>query len=225
MSSLPAPFQPFEIESGGITAGIDEAGRGCLAGPVTVGLVIFPEPFFKTPIPDTLRDINDSKKLTPEKRERLFEPIRSHALYACALHISSKIIDRIGINPATESAVLHLIERASESNASPQTILLDGNYRFRRVARRFPETTIRSIIKGDSICFSIAAASIIAKVARDRRMEKRYAKYWPEYQFERHKGYGTELHRDIIKELGPSPIHRRSYTLTEAENGQGDLFG
>lgn len=207
-----AAFEPLEAQwrSRGLwpAGGIDEAGRGPLAGPVTIGLVQFNE--FPETLPSALRGLDDSKKLSEADRERLYALIRQHSLFSGSVHISARRIDRVGINVAIELGILTILRRAQSSALPLAALAVDGNYRLARVREARPDLHIESVIRGDSRVLSIAAASVIAKVDRDRRM-KRYAKRFPGYGLERHKGYGTAEHRRRILELGPSPIHRRSF--------------
>ena len=177
-----------------VVCGVDEAGRGPLAGPVFAAAVILPE--------NTMIDgLNDSKKLSEKKRELLYDEIKSKAV-ACNVALSTeKEIDEINILNATFLAMRRAVDGLS---VRPNFALIDGN--------RTPElnVTARAIIKGDALSASIAAASILAKVERDRLMKILSEKY-PEYSFEQHKGYGTKLHVELIKKHGPSAIHRRSF--------------
>lgn len=177
-----------------VIAGVDEAGRGPLAGPVCAAAVILP---FGLEIPG----LNDSKKLTDKKRRELYDVIVEKALaYGIAL-VDEKRIDEINILQATfeamEQAMLQLRVR-------PDLVLVDGNR-----ARTFPYP-VETVVKGDSLSANIAAASILAKVTRDRLMEK-MAEEYPGYGFEIHKGYGTKAHYAAIEKLGPSEIHRRTF--------------
>jgi ribonuclease HII len=176
-------------------AGIDEAGRGPLAGPVVAAAVVFPQGFFHA-------GVDDSKKLSPAKRETLYHVIRENAL-ALGVGIADHLtIDRVNILNATFQA-MHEAVRALPGK--PEFLLIDGN-RFRG-----GEIPFALIVDGDAHSFSIAAASIIAKVTRDRIMEQ-YDREYPGYGFARHKGYGTPQHCDAIARLGLCPIHRRSFT-------------
>lgn len=177
-----------------VIAGVDEAGRGPLAGPVCAAAVILP---FGLEIPG----LNDSKKLTDKKRRELYDIIVEKALaYGIAL-VDEKRIDEINILQATfeamEQAMLQL-------KVQPDLVLVDGNR-----AKAFPYP-VETVVKGDSLSANIAAASILAKVTRDRLMEKMAEKY-PGYGFEIHKGYGTKAHYAAIEKLGPSEIHRRTF--------------
>lgn len=175
-------------------AGIDEAGRGPLAGPVVASAVILP--------PDISIDgVDDSKKLSPEKREILFEIINENALSIGIGIISSKVIDEINILEATRKAMLNAVENLT---ITPDLIIIDG---ITPIKSSIKQLTIK---KGDSLSQSIAAASIIAKVTRDRLMLDYDAKY-PKYLFAKHKGYGTAEHLERIKEFGHCEIHRKSF--------------
>ena len=205
------PFEADALASGArLVAGIDEAGRGCLAGPVAVGLAIFPFDFFSRPVPEPLRGLTDSKLLSPERRDAYLAALPDFTLYQTTVLISSKRIDSEGIMPAIRLAISSCVKRAHDAGVPPDLLLIDGNYKLPQIARDFPGTRYESIVKGDSRVFSIAAASILAKVIRDRRMQ-RYDALWPGYGLAGHKGYGTQKHRDAIRERGPAPLHRRSY--------------
>ena len=174
--------------------GIDEAGRGPLAGPVFAAAVILPE---------DLGDlgINDSKKLSEKKRDALFDVIKEKAIAWSVASASEAEIDEINILNATFLAMKRAVEGLS---VKPDIALVDGN--------RKPKTGIVEItlVKGDAKSISIAAASILAKVSRDRYLLELHEKY-PEYQFNKHKGYPTALHYEMIKEHGISPVHRLSF--------------
>lgn len=176
-------------------AGIDEVGRGPLAGPVLAAAVILPENC-------CINGINDSKKLSAEKRERLYDEICSKALAISFAMEDNKVIDNINILNATLSAMRKAVEDLS---IKPQVLLID--------ALKIPDLEIRQegIIKGDEKSASIAAASIIAKCVRDRLMLD-LSKSYPQYGFEQNKGYGTQAHLAAIAKYGISPIHRRSFT-------------
>lgn len=175
-------------------AGIDEAGRGPLAGPVIACAVILPKDC-------KIRYVNDSKKLSSKMREELYEEILEKSLASATGLISHEIIDDINILQATYEAMREAVRNLS---TAPQILLND--------AVTIPGITIPQIpiIKGDSKSISIAAASIIAKVTRDRLMEE-YDKIYQGYGFASNKGYGSEAHINALKELGPSPIHRKSF--------------
>lgn len=174
--------------------GIDEAGRGPLAGPVFAAAVILP--------PETeISGLNDSKKLSAKKREELFPLIQEKAIAWSVAFATEQEIDSVNILQATYLAM----RRACEGLSVPADYaLVDGN--------RMPPLSIpgETVVKGDSLSASIAAASILAKVSRDRLMLELDALY-PEYAFAKHKGYGTALHVELLKKYGPCPIHRRSF--------------
>ena len=176
-------------------AGIDEAGRGPLAGPVSVAAVVLPEDY-------SHRVLTDSKKLSEKRREELYEEITGdERIHWASVLVDASEIDEINILQATWAGM----RRAFLKLDPPADIaLIDG-----KPIKGFP-TEHRALVKGDSLSLSIAAASIIAKVERDRLM-KEYAVKYPEYGFERHKGYGTQAHREALREHGPCPIHRRSF--------------
>ncbi len=178
-------------------AGVDEAGRGPLAGPVVAAAVIFP--------PDYINgEIRDSKKLTPRKRESLYTTIRNEAVSVGLGIVDAASIDRMNILQAALSAMLIAV-----SNLSPQPdyILIDGIYTINTSIAQ------ETIIGGDSLSLSVAAASIIAKVSRDQIMD-RYHTLYPQYNFLKNKGYGTKEHREALKEYGRCKIHRRSFKIS-----------
>ena len=188
-------YEKEAISSGyNVICGVDEAGRGPLAGPVYAAAVILNEG-------SIIEGVNDSKKLSEKKRELLYDKIISEAKDYSIAYVSEKEIDEINILNATFIAMKRAIEGLK---IKPDMALIDGN--------RLPKLDInaRAIIKGDSLSMSIAAASILAKVSRDRYMMSQ-SKIYPQYEFEKHKGYGTVIHRDAIKKYGPSPIHRITF--------------
>ena len=176
-------------------AGMDEVGRGPLAGPVVAAAVILPQDF------DVL-GIDDSKKLSPKKREELFEVIKERALAWSVGWVGPERIDEINILEATKEAMTQAVQGLS---LQPDHVLIDGNFTVRALA--LPQT---AIVKGDANSTSIAAASILAKVTRDRYMEEMDAVY-PGYAFASNKGYGTKAHYDGLKAQGPTPIHRKTF--------------
>ncbi|MBR0517271.1 MAG: ribonuclease HII [Firmicutes bacterium] len=176
-------------------AGVDEVGRGPLAGPVVAAAVILPRDF------DVL-GIDDSKKLSPKKREELFEVIKEKALAWAVGWVGPERIDEINILEATKEAMTQAVQGLS---LPPDHVLIDGNFTVRALA--LPQT---AIVKGDANSTSIAAASILAKVTRDRYMEEMDAVY-PGYAFASNKGYGTKAHYDGLKAQGPTPIHRKTF--------------
>jgi len=174
-------------------AGVDEAGRGPLAGPVVASAVIIRNFKFK-------ERIDDSKKLTAKRREKAYREILSKAIVGVGI-VDEKTIDDINIYQATKKAMQMAI---SKLEIPPDYVIVDGNM---RIATKCP---LKCIIKGDSKSISIAAASIVAKVTRDRLMIE-YDKVYPQYGFARHKGYGTKIHIKALNAHGPSPIHRNSF--------------
>ena len=177
-----------------LVAGVDEAGRGPLAGPVSVAAVILPHEL-------ELPHLNDSKKLSPERREELFAEIQEKALVIGTSLVDAKTIDRVNIYQATING---MYEAIFALQPEPQQVLIDA---VKLEALTMPS---RSIIKGDAKSASIAAASIIAKVKRDRLMDE-YDREYPEYGFAKHKGYGTAQHLEAHRKYGPCPIHRLSF--------------
>ncbi len=189
----------FEFDSGfraahGVICGIDEAGRGPLAGDVYAAAVILPEGVF-------IEGLDDSKKLSEKKREALFEEITEKAEAYCIATATAAEIDELNILNATFLAMNRALNGLS---AKPDFALVDGN--------RLPELPCeaQAVVKGDSLSASIAAASILAKVARDRYMTELDQRY-PEYLFAKHKGYGTKLHYEMVAEYGLCPEHRKSF--------------
>ncbi|HHW30531.1 MAG TPA: ribonuclease HII [Clostridiaceae bacterium] len=189
----------YEMEAytkgAGYVAGVDEAGRGPLAGPVVAAAVILPRGIF-------IEKLNDSKKLTAKKREELFEIITHEALAYSLGIVDEKSIDRVNILNATKDAMEKAIQNLS---ITPDIVLIDA---VKLDNIKVPQL---SIVKGDQLSISIAAASILAKVTRDRIMEDMSEKY-PQYGFAKHKGYGTKEHIEAIKKYGLCPIHRISFT-------------
>ncbi len=176
--------------------GIDEAGRGPLAGPVVVAAVIMPRDSF-------IEGVNDSKKVSEKKRELLYDLITKEAIAWGVGIIDQKEIDRINILNATKEGLTTAIKNLE---VKPDRIIVDALKGIDTLG--IPYT---SIIKGDAKCYSIAAASIIAKVTRDRIM-RQWDEIYPQYGFEKHKGYGTAMHMQAIREYGLCPLHRRSFT-------------
>ena len=178
----------------GSVCGVDEAGRGPVAGPVCAAAVILPAGI-------VIEGLNDSKKLSEKKREKLFDEITENALAWSVSLVDERVIDEINILQATFLAM----ERAMAQLAPPPELaLIDGN---RSKDFGLP---VRTIVKGDSLSASIAAASILAKVTRDRLMEQ-YDEQYPQYGFAVHKGYGTKRHYAALRECGPCPIHRQTF--------------
>jgi len=187
----------FDEKYNKIVVGVDEAGRGPLAGPVVAGAVIviqhFPE----------LQEINDSKKLAEKKRERLFEAIEKNCIVGIGI-ASEKEIDEINILNATFLAMRRAISQVVKKSAF-DIVLVDGNHLIREY-----EEEQECIVKGDGKSLAIATASIVAKVTRDRMLCE-IAKEFPEYEFEKHKGYGTKRHREILLEKGACKYHRKTF--------------
>lgn len=184
-----------------LLAGIDEAGRGPLAGPVVAALVVVSKDHGLDPEDENVRAIKDSKQLTAKKREKLFQFLKNTFPTSVGI-CDNRTIDRINIRQATFLAMKKTIGGVSPK---PEFLLLDGN-------AVIPNCSYgqKCIKHGDSLIFSIAAASIIAKVTRDKIMEELHQQY-PDYGFDRHKGYGTKLHLENIKKYGVCPVHRRSF--------------
>ena len=174
--------------------GVDEAGRGPLAGPVCAAAVILPHDLL-------LPGLNDSKKITDKRRRELYDQITEQAVAYSIAMVDEKVIDEINILQATFSAMQQAVETL---DVKPDIVLIDGN--------RAPNLTIsaKTIIKGDSLSANIAAASILAKVTRDRFMEN-IDQVYPRYGFSVHKGYGTKRHYEALREFGPCEIHRMSF--------------
>jgi ribonuclease HII len=214
---LPAEHQLLVMEKElhdegfSFVAGVDEAGRGPLAGPVVAAAVIF---FDYTKIPEVF----DSKQLTEKVREELFEVLtsRDDIIFAFA-EVDNDEIDRINILQATHLAMRTAVDKLSQK---PDFVLIDGN-----PVKSMPYPN-RSVVKGDAKCAAISAASIIAKVHRDRLMCK-YAELYPEYGFDIHKGYGTAAHIEAVKTYGATPIHRKTFAPVRemfSPLEQGELF-
>ena len=175
-------------------AGIDEAGRGPLAGPVVSAAVILPVDF-------SLTGVTDSKKLTPARRNRLYDQIYTHAVSVGIGIVDPIEIDRINI---LQASLLSMAMAVENLNPQPGCLLIDGTF---SISSKLPQ---KPIAKGDSLSISIAAASIIAKVTRDRLMES-YHFYYPQFDFPKHKGYPTKAHKEAIRTFGSCPIHRQSF--------------
>ena len=198
---MPGLDLEHQIQSRGFrtVAGIDEAGRGPLAGPVVAAAVVLPpdlagdEPWLKS--------INDSKRLSPAQRSRAFELIHRNAFAVGVGRSASEEIDSLGILPATIGAMMRAVESLS---VQPEHLLFDF------IPLKTFGLPFQTVVKGDSSSYSIAAASIVAKVTRDRWMQQADEQY-PGYDFGQHKGYPTAAHVSRLKELGPCSIHRRSF--------------
>lgn len=193
-----------------VLCGVDEAGRGPLAGDVYAAAAVLPEGI-------QIEGLNDSKKLTEKKRELLYEQIVSCALDYCVATATAEEIDQCNILNATFLAMKRAVEGLKQK---PELVLVDGN--------RLPSLGLpaQCLVKGDGISASVAAASILAKVSRDHYM-KRMAEKYPEYQFEKHKGYGTKLHYELLDRYGPCEIHRKSFLkkLQDTSKPNGHLVG
>jgi ribonuclease HII len=190
-----------------LVIGVDEAGRGPLAGPVVAAAVLLPEGF-------DIQGLDDSKKLSPLKRDLAFERIvSSKALYAVGI-IDNELIDRINILRASLRAMSEAVRKLT---GEADIVLVDGNQAIPGI--HLPQM---AIVGGDAICPSISAASIIAKVTRDRIMDH-YASLYPLYAFDRHKGYPTADHLEELQRFGPTPIHRKSFRPVQDVIAQMDL--
>lgn len=185
----------YEKEEINLICGIDEAGRGPLAGPVVVGAVIMPKDSF-------IEGVNDSKKVSEKKRELLFDKITEEAIAYSVGIVDHKQIDELNILQATKLGVKIALEGLK---VRPDVIIVDALEHMDTLGIPY-----KSYIKGDAKCYSIAAASIVAKVTRDRIMRE-WDEVYPIYGFAKHKGYGTAEHIRIIKENGPCPIHRKTF--------------
>ena len=245
---LQSSFRSFEqpaYRNFDLVLGIDEAGRGSIAGPVSVSCVAFPKNFFDSEIYQKqawLNFVNDSKKLNQKKREELYDYIIQNQIYFNNLLISAKIIDKYNINFAIEKAILiffrHLL---IYKNYKKIKIFIDGNYSFLfknikeeilavdgysykksknsidleiTIKKNQYKISIENIVKGDQTIFTVACASILSKTIRDRYM-KRISSFYPLYEFEKNKGYGTKKHIEIINQFGYCVFHRRSYNISQ----------
>ena len=188
-------FETIAREKGyHLIAGVDEAGRGPLAGPVVAAAVVLPFGL-------QFEGLDDSKKLSPKTREKFFSIVQSQALGYGIEIIDVRTIDEINILQAALLAMKHAVAALPEK---PNLLLIDGNKRIDCEADQW------TIIKGDSLSKSVAAASVLAKVTRDKLMKQCHEQF-PQYAFDKHKGYGTRLHRALIRKYGPCPIHRRTF--------------
>lgn len=189
-------FEKAAVNSGfSCICGVDEAGRGPLAGPVCAAAVILPEG-------TVIEGLDDSKKLTEKKRERLYDIIKQTAVAYSVAYGTLEEIETVNILEATYLAMNRAIDGLT---VKPDFALIDGN----RVPRGI-KIPCETVVKGDSKSMSVAAASVLAKVTRDRLMLE-YDKKYPEYNFKKHKGYGTKEHTELIKQYGPCEIHRLSF--------------
>ncbi len=206
MAPVPDPMAPrvvrdidlyerrLRAEGFRLVAGVDEAGRGALAGPLVAAAVILPDGF-------VVQGLKDSKELTAPQRDRWFERIRAHAVAIAVCRAFPRRIDHRGLHVSNLKLLRQAVDRLE---VRPDFVLSDG-FRLRTI--KLPNLSIK---KGDAVCASVAAASVVAKVTRDRIME-RYHRRFPEYGFDQHRGYGTVEHRAAIARYGPSPIHRLSF--------------
>jgi len=203
-SQFPNLDHENELKSQGyeLVAGIDEVGRGALAGPVVAGAVILP----RSANLSWLGLVRDSKELNSRKRESLFDLINRESVAVGIGIISSQVIDSINILKATKLAMMQAVEKLPKQ---PHFLIID------RVTLSQCPIPQRGITRGDKLCLSIACASIIAKVARDRMMEE-FDQIYPGYGFAQHKGYGTGTHMSSLRKLGPSPIHRLYFAPVRA---------
>jgi len=191
-------------KTGKAVIGMDEAGRGPIAGPIAVGALLMDKKFFRCFRKNNQwwQKVTDSKRLSPQMREKIYRFIKKNLSFGVGM-VSAKFIDRHGLRKSLEDAAKKALKM---TGARPEIILLDGNRKFLKLRN----CTQRTIVKGDKLLFSIACASIVAKVTRDRYMvnaSRRYVKYY----FQKHKGYGTVLHLKQLKRHGPCPLHRFSF--------------
>lgn len=184
--------------------GVDEVGVGCLAGPVVVCAISFSKEFYKNSLIE-FRGLKESKQLSSEQREKFAKKLLGQNYRIAVCH--PKKIDTINIYQATRTAMRRAVKNVSLKN-SRLIVLVDGNKKIENL--KFDQ---RAVVKGDQKIFAIACASVIAKVYRDKMM-KRYARRFPAYGFEQHKGYSTKAHQEVLNILGPCPIHRRSFRLS-----------
>lgn len=194
--------------------GVDEVGRGALAGPLCLGMVMFSPDTIARPPEDLLSSVDDSKKLGHRARLAALEHIRGSASCLYASGVSHRTVDRLNINGATEFLLCRMLGHLPEP---PDVVIMDGRFTFS------PGLRFISIKKGDSISISIASASIAAKIYRDRILDK-FDLIYPGYGFKKNKGYGTLEHRESIVRMGPSPVHRRSYAPLRDLTNREDLF-
>jgi ribonuclease HII len=199
--NLSLPMLPVGLHLDVLEAGCDEAGRGCLAGPVCAAAVILPTDF-------RAAALNDSKKVSKKKRDDLRTIILNHALHYGIAFVSPEEIDEINILNASFLAMHRALDQLAQK---PEHILVDGN-RFHPYA----DIPHRTIVKGDGKYMNIAAASILAKTSRDQYMEK-MADAYPMYDWTNNKGYPTPKHKQALEQFGPSPLHRKSFKLKEKQ--------
>ena len=188
-------YEKQEQEKGRfLIAGVDEVGRGPLAGPVCVAAVIMP-------LGDIIEGVDDSKKVSEKKRNLLFEQIKEKAICYAIEMVDEQTIDKINILEATKLCMKRAIEKLE---IKPDVVLIDA------ISKLDTDVSLRGIVKGDALSYSIGAASILAKVTRDNYMTE-IDKEYPEYGFAKHKGYGTKVHIEALKKVGPCEYHRLSF--------------
>jgi ribonuclease HII len=198
-----------------VVAGVDEAGRGPLAGPVVAAAVVLPCGWSETGLDGRLRGLNDSKQLTEAQREDYYSVLTSHPeIRFAVVGVEVEVIDRINILQATHRAMNQAL---AQLQPPPEHVLVDGGP---VKSMRFPHT---ALVKGDARSYSIAGASVLAKVTRDRLMRE-LDRLYPGYGFAEHKGYGTPKHLAAIQGLGPCPIHRRSFAPFRPVATELELF-
>lgn len=184
-----------------VIAGIDEAGRGALAGPLSIGIVIYGSEFIRSGPDRVLEKIRDSKKLSPARRNFFSSHIREKSILSETLFASPRIIDELNVNGATKYLIRKFLEK---TGIRPDILIIDGNFSFTF------DVPVLPLCKGDSRSITIASASVLAKVKRDRVMERLDARFQG-YGLSVNKGYGTRIHMEAIRSLGYSRIHRKSY--------------
>jgi ribonuclease HII len=194
MKDSKTKLKSFHTE-GKIEAGIDEVGRGCLAGPVVASAVILPSDF-------DYDIVKDSKKLSEKRRKEAYELIKEYAIEYSVSFVKAEDIDEINIGKATMAAMHKCVEKLDNQ---PEHLLVDGN-----VFDGYMEIPYTTVVKGDNTYYSIAAASIMAKVTRDEYMKEQHERF-PIYKWDSNKGYGSKVHRDAIVEHGISPFHRKTF--------------
>jgi ribonuclease HII len=193
----------------GLVCGVDEAGRGPLAGPVVSAAVVFPKDFYP-------EGVNDSKKLSASQRERLFDLITENALDFGVGVVDHESIDRINI---LNASLLSMQKAIRKLKIVPEMVLVDGRIKIPHL--KIPQI---ALVKGDNLSVSVASASILAKVTRDRLMEGFHRKY-PQFSFDKNKGYSTKAHREALENYGPCKIHRRSFKLSNLLKRKQPEFG
>ncbi len=201
-----------------VVVGFDEAGRGALAGPLVVSGVLIRNlkiNSLKRKLKNILREVKDSKKIAPLKREKIFQYlIEDFDIEGVISAVSAKVIDRINVDNATKLAIARCVEKIEKKKPSFKIdyLIIDGKNIKLEKFKKLKKIRQKTIVRADEKVFSCACASIIAKVSRDRIMRRLHKKY-PNYGFDKHKGYGTEFHRKMLKKYGPCLIHRKSFQL------------